>query len=38
VLGVVETKQKEESQIRKECLELYRHFFQEKGIQAKIIA
>lgn len=38
VLGVLETKQKEESQIRKECLELYRHFFQEKGIQAKIIA
>jgi hypothetical protein len=38
VLGVVETKQKEESQIRKECLELYRQFFQEKGIQAKIIA
>lgn len=38
VLGVIETKQKEESQIRKECLDLYTHFFRDSKIQATIVA
>lgn len=38
VLGVIETKQKDESKIRKECIGLYTDFFREKKIQATIVA
>jgi hypothetical protein len=38
VLGVIETGQKEESEIRKECIDLYTQFFRESKIQAMIVA